>query len=121
VTQVLRRRDLPAAAIAFRAVHAAIAVAFLLAIADVRWCALTGRRGPALRLAAVALAGEGVLVAANRGDCPLGGLQERLGDHVPLVELVLSPRAARRAVPVLGAISAGGITLAAIRGPRHTR
>ncbi len=100
-------------AVAFRAAHTAIAAAFLFAIAYVWWCALTGRRGPLLPVAVVALAGEGALVAANHGNCPLGGLQDRLGDHVPLFELVLSPSAARRAVPVLGAIAAAGIGLLA--------
>lgn len=36
------------------------------------------------------LIGEGVLVVANGGDCPLGPLGARLGDPVPLFELVLS-------------------------------
>jgi hypothetical protein len=63
----------------------------------------------------VSLIAEGGLVAANRGDCPLGGLQERLHDPIPLFELVLSPRAARRAVPVLGAVAAAGIALLARR------
>jgi hypothetical protein len=67
------------------------------------------------------LIGEGVLVAANRGDCPLGGLQQRLGDPVPLFEFVLSPRAAKRAVPTLGAITAAGLALLVVRGPRDAR
>jgi hypothetical protein len=58
-----------------------------------------------------------VFVTANRGDCPLGGLQDRLGDPVPLFELVLSPSAARRAVPVLGAVTAAGIGLLLRRAP----
>jgi hypothetical protein len=87
----------------------------LLAIGYVWWCALTGRRNRGFRIAIVALAGEGLLVVANRGDCPLGGLQERLGDPVPLFELVLSPRAAKLAVPVLGAITGLGVALAAAR------
>ncbi|HVC84648.1 MAG TPA: hypothetical protein VNC12_05285 [Solirubrobacteraceae bacterium] len=98
---------------AFRAAHSAIAVAFLVAIGYVWWCALTGRRDPRLRLAVGALVTEGALVAANRGDCPLGGLQDRLGDPIPLFELVLSPTAARRAVPVLGLIASTGIVLLA--------
>ena len=99
------------AARAFRGLHGLIAVVFLLAIAYVWWCALTGRRDRWLRAAVAALVTEGALVIANRGDCPLGGLQDRLGDPVPLFELVLSPSAARRAVPVLGAVTAAGIGL----------
>jgi hypothetical protein len=34
-----------------------------------------------------------------------GGLQERLGDPVPLFELVVSPRGEKRAAPTLGAIT----------------
>ena len=99
------------AALAFRVVHAAIAVEMLLAIGYVWWCALTGHRGGhLLRIA--------VLVTANGGDCPLGGLQERIGDPLPLFELVLSPPAAQRAVPTLGAIAAAGILMLVARG-RH--
>jgi hypothetical protein len=105
------------AARAFRGLHGLIAVVFLLAIAYVWWCALTGRRDRWLRAAVAALVTEGVSVTANRGDCPLGGLQDRLGDPVPLFELVLSPPAARRAVPVLGAVTAAGIGLLLRRAP----
>jgi hypothetical protein len=110
-------RGLSPAALAFRAVHAAIAVGFLAGIGYVWACALTGRRGPWLRVVLAALAGEGLVVVANRGDCPLGGLQARLGDPVPLFELVLSQRAARRAVPALGAVTVAGAALL-LRGSR---
>lgn len=96
----------------FRCIHAGIAAGFLSAIGYVWWGALTGRRPRRLRIATAALVTEGTLVVANRGDCPLGGLQERLGDPDPLFELVLPPRAARLAVPVLGAVSACGLALA---------
>ena len=114
-------KKLSRAAMAIRAFHAAIAVEQLLAIAYVWWCALSGRRDRLLHIAAASLIGEGVLVTANRGDCPLGGLQERLGDPVPLFELVLSPRAAKRAVPTLGAITAAGLVLLVVRGRRDAR
>jgi hypothetical protein len=68
-----------------------------------------------LALAIASLAGEGVLVVANRGDCPLGPLGERIGDQVPLFELVLPPRAARLAVPVLGGVTAFGVGVVAAR------
>ena len=111
-------RKLSRAALAFRSAHAAIAVEQLLAIAYVWWCALTGRRDRLLRIAAATLIGEGVLVSANHGDCPLGPLQERLGDPVPLFELALSPRAAKRAVPTLGGITALGLVILMVRGHR---
>jgi hypothetical protein len=103
------------AVIVWRAAHCLIATGFLASIGYVWWCALTGRRRPLLRPAIAALVGEGVLVVANRGDCPLGRLGDRIGDPVPLFELVLSPRAARRAVPTLGALTAVGLGLLAAR------
>ena len=63
---------------------------------------------------------EGAVVTANHGDCPLGPLQERLGDPIPLFELVLSPTAARRAVPTLGLITVAGLMLLVRRSPRTT-
>jgi hypothetical protein len=109
------------AARAFRAAHGAIAVAFLGAIVYVWWCAVTGRRDRRLRLAVVALAAEGAVVAANHGDCPLGPLQQRLDDPIPLFELVLSPTAARRAVPTLGLIAGAGVALLVRRSPHATQ
>jgi hypothetical protein len=100
-------------ALAFRVVHTLIAVGFLSAIGYVWWCALTGRRGLLLRVAVGALGTEGVLVAANHGDCPLGPFQQRVHDPVPLFELVLSPRAARLAVPALGGVTVAGVALLA--------
>jgi hypothetical protein len=101
--------------IAWRAGHAVIAVVFLASIGFVWWSALTRRRGPLLRPAIVALVGEGTVVALNGGDCPLGGLGERIGDPVPLFELVLPPRVAKRAIPALGAVTALGLALLAAR------
>jgi hypothetical protein len=101
--------------IAWRTAHGLIAAGFLLSIGYVWWSAVTGRRGRFLRPAIAGLVCEGALVTANRGDCPLGRLGERIGDPVPLFELVLSPRAARRAVPVLGVVTVAGIGLLAAR------
>ena len=74
-------------------------------------------RDPVRLSRSAALTCEGVAVSANGGDCPLGGLQERVGDPVPLFELVLSPRAAKRAVPALGAFAGAGIALLALHPP----
>jgi hypothetical protein len=75
----LAESRLSMAARAYRGRHGLIAVRFLLAISYVWWCAPTGRRDRWLR-AAAALVTEGALLTANRGDCPLGGFQDRLGD-----------------------------------------
>jgi hypothetical protein len=112
----MTQATLSVAARTFRAVHGLITVAFLPAIVYVWWCALTGRRDRWLRVAVAALVAEGAFVTVNSGDCPLGGLQDRLGDPVPLFELVLSPTAARRAIPILGAVAGAGIVLLACRG-----
>ena len=106
---------LPLAVILWRAAHGLIAIGFLASIGYVWWCALSGRRGALLRSAIAALVSEGVLVVTNRGDCPLGPLADRIGDYIPLFELVLSPRAARRAVPTLGVVTAAGLGLLAAR------
>ena len=103
------------AARAFRAAHGAIT--FLVAIVYVWWCALTRRRDRWLRLAVAALVAEGAVVTANHGDCPLGPLQARFGDPVPLFELVFPPTAARRAVPALGLVTVVGLMLLARRRP----
>src|SRR3954463_9219383 len=116
----MARTPLSPGARAFRAAHGAIAVAFLGAIVYIWWCALTGRRDRRLRLAIGALLAEGACVSVNHGDCPLGPLQARSGDPIPLFELILSPTAARRAVPALGLITAAGLILLVRRGPRDT-
>lgn len=118
-TQTSRAKpELTPAVIAWRSAHGLIAVVFLASIAYIWWCALSGHRGPMLRRAVAALAAEGALVAANHGDCPLGGLGERIGDPVPLFELVLSPPVAKRAVPALGLVTAAGLALLAARSGR---
>jgi hypothetical protein len=106
---------LAAGAKAFRVIHTAIAVIDLSALGYVWTCAITRRRGRLLTASAAALLLEGGALVVGRGNCPLGPLQTRLGDPVPLFELVLPPRAAKAAVPVLAAVSIVGIALVAIR------
>ena len=106
------REALSRGALTFRAGHAAIAVVELGCLGYVWACALTGRRDALLRGAIGVLAAEGVGLVIGRGKCPLGPLQRRLGDSVPLFELVLPPAWARRAVPILAGISGVGIALA---------
>jgi len=100
------------AAIALRAFHVGIAVVELASLGYVWACALTRRRDRVLAIATIALALEGSALVVGRGNCPLGPLQRRLGDPVPLFELVLDPRGAKAAVPALAGLSVAGLTLA---------
>lgn len=111
------KQPLTPAIIAWRTGHAVIALGFLASIAYVWWCAITGRRDARLRLAVGALIAEGTIVVANHGDCPLGPLGDRIGDAVPLFELVVPPRAAKLAVPALGTITLLGLILLKARPP----
>lgn len=109
------RPPLRPSALAFRTFHAAIAVTELAALAHVWRCAITRRRDLLLHAAMTVLVLEGVGLVIGRGDCPLGPLQGRVGDPVPLFELVLPPRAAKAAVPVLAGVAIAGMALVAAR------
>jgi hypothetical protein len=106
---------LTGAALALRTVHVAVAAVELAALGELWLCALTNRRGKALWVAGAVLALEGVGLVVGRGDCPLGPLQERVGDPVPLFELVLPLRAAKAAVPVLASATFLGIGVLLVR------
>jgi hypothetical protein len=95
--------------------HVGVAVAGLGSLAYVWGCALTGRRDRWLAAACVALSVQGIAVLIGGGNCPLGRLQRRLGDQTPCFELVLPPRAAKVAFPVLISAGLGGVALVAMR------
>ena len=80
---------------------------------------VTGRRDRRLAASLVSLSLEGIALVVGRGNCPFGPLQSRLGDPVPLFELVLPPRAARAAIPVLVLASVAGILAVVARRPRR--
>lgn len=113
-----RRGSLPLAARVFRCAHAGQAAGFLVAIGYLWWCGLAKAPRTPVADGDRCNRNRGALVAANRGSCSLGELQERLGDPDPLFELVLPARAAHLAVPVLGAVTAFGLALA-WRRPRR--
>jgi len=106
------------AAIALRVFHVGVAVVEVASLGYVWSCALTRRRDRVLAIASIALAVEGSALVVGRGNCPLAPLQQRLGDPVPLFELVLEPRAAKAAVPALAGLSAVGLALAWARPSR---
>jgi hypothetical protein len=109
--------DLGAPALAFRCAHAAWGVAGMASLGAVWLGALRRRRGPGVVSSVAFLCVEGVALVVGRGDCPMGGLQRRLGDPVPLFELVLPARAAKAAVPVLAMLSLAGFAALALRRP----
>src|ERR1700675_183313 len=80
---------------AFRTAHAAIALIELGCLGYVWICALTGRRDRLLAGSLFVLSAQGAALIIGRGKCPLGPLQERLGDPEPLFQLLLPPRAAK--------------------------
>jgi hypothetical protein len=103
---------------AFRIAHTAWAVVSMAALGHIWLSAIRRRHDGWLVASVVWLALEGVALLVGRGDCPAGPLQRQLGDPVPLFELVLPPRAAKAAIPILTGVSVAGMVLAAIRGPR---
>jgi hypothetical protein len=60
---------------------------------------------------------EGAALIVGHGDCPIGPMQAEWGDPVPFFELVLPPRAAKAAVPVLGVVAVAGIVVLVLRRP----
>lgn len=60
---------------------------------------------------------EGAGLIVGGGNCPMGPVQDKLGDPVPFFELVLPPRAAKAAVPILAAASIAGFIAVALRPP----
>ena len=109
------------AARAFRLAHLTFGAFAMTGLGWIWFCALTGRRGRALRLATARLLFEGGALVVGRGDCPFGPLQARLGDPVPMFELFLPPRAAKAAVPFLAGVTLAGFAVLFVRGPRRRR
>ena len=97
--------------------HGVIGV-FELACLGYLWaCALTRRRDRLLGATMLVLSAQGVGLVIGRGNCPLGPLQQRVDDPVPLFEFVLPPRAAKAAVPVLVAGTLAGVLTLLWRRP----
>ena len=101
----------------WRLVHAAWSVAQLGCLGYIWGSAVTGRRSPRLWASVAFLCVEGGALVVGGGDCPVGPLQAEWGDPVPFFELILPPRAAKAAVPVLAAVSLTGIAALVLRRP----
>jgi hypothetical protein len=102
---------------AWRIVHAGWSVAQLGCLGYIWASAATGRRSPRLWASVAFLLVEGGALVVGGGDCPVGPLQAEWGDPVPFFELILPPRAAKAAVPVLAAVSFTGIAVLVLRRP----
>ncbi len=102
---------------AYRVFHAAWSVAGLASLGYIWACAARRQRDRRLWASGAFLSIEGVGLIVGGGDCPMGPLQERLGDQVPFFELVLPPRAAKAAVPILAGASVAGFIAVALRRP----
>jgi hypothetical protein len=75
----LRRPDAPC-------VHSVIGVCGLGCLVYLWFCAITRRRDKWLTVATGVLIGEGMALIVAKG-CPLGVVQRRVGDNVPMFEL----------------------------------
>jgi hypothetical protein len=106
---------LGASAKAFRLAHAAWGIAGMGSLGYIWYSASVRRRGRLLGLCMAFLSIEGIALLIGRGDCPFGPLQARLGDPVPLFELVLPARAAKAAIPILTVASVVGMVAAVAR------
>jgi hypothetical protein len=106
---------LDARIVAGRVVHGAVAIAFLVSIGIVWWAALSAEATAATAVAIGLLAGEGLLVLRAGGRCPLECVWRALGDETPFFELVLGPRLAPHAIPVLAAVTIIGVFGVAVR------
>ena len=102
----------------FRVVHTAWSVAGLASLGYLWVCALARRRDPGLAAGVTFLLVEGVALGIGGGDCPMAARQREWGDPKPFFELVLPPRAAKAAVPILAGSSVAGLIALAIRPPR---
>ena len=103
----------------FRFVHTAWSIAGLASLGYLWVCALARRRDPGLAAGVTFLVVEGAGLMIGGGDCPMAGRQREWGDPKPFFELVLPPRAAKAAVPILFGASVDGLIALAIRPARR--
>jgi hypothetical protein len=118
IRAAVRWSTLPAPARTFRIVHAAWSIVGLSSLGYIWAAALRRRRDRTLAAAVAFLLVEGAALVVGRGNCPMGPQQAEWGDRVPFFELVLPPRAAKAAVPILALATVAGLVAVAVRRPR---
>lgn len=114
-------RELPLGAMLFRITHAVWGAFNLAGLAWIWLAAIRRRRDRYVYGSMALLLAEGAALVVGRGDCPFGPFQARLGDPVPMFELVLPPRAAKAAVPILTVVSLAAMGLLFLRPPEGQR
>ncbi len=114
-------KSLPRGAKAFRITHIAWGAVAMSALGYIWMCAIVQRRDRYVLAAIAFLLVQGVALVVGRGNCPFGPFQRRLGDPVPMFELVLPPRAAKAAIPVLLVVTIAGMVAVVTRTTRVTR
>jgi hypothetical protein len=102
---------------AWRVGHAAWSVVQLAGLGYIWACVLSRRRTMRLWAFVALLLAEGGALVVGRGNCPMGRIQAEWGDPVPFFELVLPPRAAKAAVPILAVVSLAAIGALIVRQP----
>jgi hypothetical protein len=110
-------RALPARAKAFRIAHVAWGVVAMSALGHIWASAMLRRRDGPIWASVTFLLVQGILLVIGRGNCPFGPFQRQLGDPIPMFELIMPPRAAKAAIPVLLLISVAGIAALLVRTP----
>lgn len=103
-----------------RGLHSAVGVGEILCLAYVWICGLARRRDRWLVTSLGVLGVEGVALVVNRG-CPMGILQRRAGDEVPMFELWFGSRLAPLAIPTFSSLALLGAALLVLRPPEARR
>jgi hypothetical protein len=109
--------QLGARARAWRLLHASWSIAQLAGLGYLWACVVRGRRDRRLWASVAFLGAEGAALVVGHGDCPVGPRQAAWGDPVPFFELVLPPRAAKAAIPILAGVSIAAIVGLIFRPP----
>ncbi len=99
-----------------RRLHTVVGLGEVVCLAYLWTCGLTRRRDRWLGVSIGVLTTEGVALLVARG-CPLGIIQRRAGDDVPMFELWFGPRLAPFAIPTLAAVAVAGGALVLARPP----
>lgn len=98
-----------------RFIHALVATFFICCIAILYVVALSEKSYPWVAWIVVVMLLEGLILAINRGNCPLSFFHRKYGDNEKFYNLFLPEKIAPYATHVLGVLTVIGIILLIIR------